>query len=67
MKVPKDFEVKPLRGKNQKAKAQELMTCGHCKRSWDDAIVTRWTPTMSGRCPFEYFHDYKEYMRTPIL
>ncbi|AYD82172.1 hypothetical protein KNU13_gp86 [Gordonia phage Turuncu] len=33
-----------------------VVRCGECGRSWDDAIATSWTPTPSGRCPFEYDH-----------
>ena len=32
-------------------------TCGNCRRSWDDSIVTSMTPAPSARCPFEGFHD----------
>jgi hypothetical protein len=35
-----------------------IMTCGACGRSWDDAVVTAWTPAPSARCPFE--HDHPE-------
>lgn len=38
----------------------DIATCGACGLSWDDAIVTSWTPAPSARCPFEYFHDYDE-------
>ena len=34
----------------------DLMTCGTCGRSWNDADVSGITPTPSGRCPFEYDH-----------
>lgn len=36
--------------------AAAVMTCGHCHRSWDDSVVTAWTPVPSARCPFEYEH-----------
>lgn len=56
-KVPRDFEVRPLRaGTKAYAKAEDLVTCGECGRSWDDAVPTSWTPAPSARCPFEYFH-----------
>jgi len=55
--VPKDFPVKVL-GPNDPA--EDRATCGHCGRSWDDAVITSWTPAPSARCPFEYFHDYEE-------
>lgn len=54
--VPTDFPVRVLRTARQKAKAKSLATCGECGRSWDDGIVTGWTPAPSGRCPFEYYH-----------
>lgn len=53
-KIPPDFPVKVL-GTDEQAK--DKMTCGVCGRSWDDAIPTSWTPTPSGRCPFEYYHS----------
>lgn len=34
--------------------------CGHCGKAWDDSISTSMTPTPSGRCPFEYDHEYPE-------
>lgn len=37
-----------------------LTTCGHCGRTWDDALITSMTPVPSGRCPFEYDHIYSE-------
>jgi len=56
-KIPKNFEVKPLKkGQN----AQRKATCGTCGLSWDDGIATTMTPVPSGRCPFEYFHNYEE-------
>ncbi len=56
-KIPDDFPVKVIRTAAQRAKARRLATCGDCGRSWDDAIATEWTPSPSGRCPFEYYHD----------
>lgn len=51
--IPKDFPVQPLKpGENPPGKT----TCGTCGLSWDDDLPTTWTPTPSGRCPFEYFH-----------
>lgn len=53
-KVPEDFPVKVLKpGQHAEVKA----TCGTCGRSWDDNIITEWTPAPSARCPFEYFHE----------
>lgn len=51
--IPPDFAVQPLA---VGAEAKDHMTCGHCGLSWDNAIPTSWTPTPSGRCPFEYYH-----------
>lgn len=31
----------------------DIVTCGDCGRSWDDAHASGWTPAPSGRCPFE--------------
>lgn len=39
----------------------DLATCGTCHRTWDDAVVTAWTPVPSARCPFEYDHDEPTY------
>jgi hypothetical protein len=55
MKIPADFPVRPL-NRAQAAKNPNACTCGACGRSWDDSIATSWTPTPSGRCPFEYYH-----------
>lgn len=38
--------------------ASDIATCGTCGLSWDDSISTSMTPAPSGRCPFEYFHEY---------
>lgn len=35
----------------------QVVTCGGCGRSWDDSVVTAYTPAPSARCPFEYDHD----------
>lgn len=47
-----------------------VMTCGHCGRSWNDAATSHLTPAPSGRCPFEYEHEYPnerlEYLRGQI-
>lgn len=51
--IPEDFPVRPLRS----ADAANAATCGTCGLSWDDSISTQYTPTPSGRCPFEYFHS----------
>ena len=55
-KVPKGFPVKVLRTEAQRQKAKDAATCGTCGRSWDDAVVTGWTPAPSARCPFESYH-----------
>jgi hypothetical protein len=35
----------------------DIVTCGVCGRSWNDAQVSQWTPVPSARCPFEYEHE----------
>jgi hypothetical protein len=61
MRVPRNFPVKPLReGTKAYRAAKDLLTCGTCDRSWDNAVPTSWTPAPSARCPFESFHDYPE-------
>jgi hypothetical protein len=57
--VPHDWPVQPLR---QGQHANNPATCGTCKRSWDDGIVTGMTPTPSARCPFEQFHASTEFL-----
>lgn len=54
-KIPPDFPVRPT----SRAAARDPVTCGECGLTWDDAVVTGMTPAPSGRCPFEYFHEYK--------
>lgn len=39
------------------AAPDSFMRCGTCGRAWDDTRVSQWTPTPSGRCPFEYWHS----------
>lgn len=48
------------RGKAAPAGFRDPCTCGTCGRTWDDAHGSTWTPTPSGRCPFEYWHTTKE-------
>lgn len=38
----------------------DLVTCGSCGRTWNDAAGSSWTPVPSGRCPFEYEHDEED-------
>lgn len=38
----------------------EIYLCETCGEQWNDAIITGITPTPSGRCPFEYEHEYDE-------
>lgn len=51
--VPITFPVQPL---DDDESAADPVTCGTCKRTWDDTVSTQWTPAPSGRCPFESFH-----------
>jgi hypothetical protein len=37
-----------------------FMRCNTCGRAWNDDKPTAWTPTPSGRCPFEYWHTQKD-------
>lgn len=53
-RIPADWPVQPLKT-GQAAKDEAC--CGHCGLSWDDGVSTSMTPTPSGRCPFEPFHD----------
>ncbi len=63
IKIPKDFEVQPLKaGQTAKGKA----TCGECGLSWDDAIITSMTPAPSARCPFEAFHIEDRYKNVKV-
>ena len=55
--IPDDFPVKPV---SDKSLAEKPTTCGCCGLTWDDSIITSYTPSPSGRCPFEYYHDYFE-------
>jgi hypothetical protein len=55
--IPRDYPVRPLED-GEPAKGR--VTCGTCNRSWDDSISTSMTPTPSGRCPFEAWHDEEE-------
>ena len=57
IKIPKNYPVKPLK---EGQAAKDKCTCGTCGLSWDDAIVTSITPTPSGRCPFEHFHQSED-------
>jgi hypothetical protein len=54
-KIPNDHPVREL-GEDELVGAKDPAQCGTCGRWWDDGIVTGWTPTPSGRCPFEYWH-----------
>lgn len=51
--IPDTHPVRPLADGDP---AVDRVTCGTCGRSWDDAVVTEWTPAPSARCPFEYWH-----------
>lgn len=52
--IPDDFAVKVL---DEPDDANQPARCGTCGRLWDDGLSTAWTPSPSGRCPFEYFHE----------
>lgn len=46
------------------ANAKAPTTCGHCGRTWDDGHVSGYTPTPSGRCPFEPWHTVQSVQET---
>lgn len=35
---------------------RDIVTCGTCGKTWNDALISSWTPAPSGRCPYEYLH-----------
>jgi hypothetical protein len=51
--IPEDFPVRPLEEHDD---AECRTTCGSCGRSWDDAVITSYTPVPAARCPFETWH-----------
>lgn len=55
-RIPADFPVQPCSEDDSKY----AVTCGDCQLTWDNAGPTAYTPTPSGRCPFEAFHDDEE-------
>lgn len=34
----------------------DKVTCGECRRVWNDALLSSRTPAPAARCPYEYFH-----------
>jgi len=50
-------EVLDITGYTQAVGGSDVVTCGACGRSWDNAVTTGVTPTPAARCPFEYEHD----------
>lgn len=57
--IPADFPVRPVTNPKRylpNHKGCDLVTCGGCGLTWDDAIATGYTPAPSARCPFEAFH-----------
>ena len=50
LRVPADFPVRP------EPQGAHTTTCNACHLSWDDSIVTGYTPAPAGRCPFEAYH-----------
>lgn len=55
--IPADWPVQPV---PPGTKGADIATDGYCGLSWDDSIVTDYTPAPSARCPFEDFHVYPE-------
>lgn len=42
----------------------DVVTCGNCGMSWNDALVSSRTPAPGARCPYEYEHgEIKELAR----
>lgn len=39
---------------------EDWVTCGHCGRRWNDALMTSRTPAPAARCPFEDEHEYED-------
>lgn len=35
----------------------DMCTCGTCGLSWNDALISSYTPAPSARCPYEYIHE----------
>ena len=54
--IPADFPVTVLTAETPILPGDVIATCGTCDRSWNDAIVTSYTPAPAGRCPFEHWH-----------
>lgn len=54
--IPKSWPVQPM--KQGHSANPSYFTCGDCGLTWDDSKITSMTPTPSGRCPFENFHNY---------
>jgi hypothetical protein len=57
-RIPKTFAVQPLNPRQVKS-AIDPATCGTCGLTWDDGIITSWTPAPAARCPFEHYHKAK--------
>ncbi len=55
--IPVGFPVKVIGPDDT---AMDRVTCGVCGLSWDDDVITSYTPAPSGRCPFEWWHEELE-------
>lgn len=55
----------------ENAETEDLQTgwmlCLTCGRAWNDEKSTSVTPVPSGRCPFEYEHEYEIRRTLPIF
>jgi len=60
LNIPADFPVQPLKIQERK-QVEHVAFCYSCGLYWDDGKSTSYTPTPSGRCPFEMFHGREEY------
>lgn len=67
IRVPRNFEVQPVKPGTPAYDRATIATCGTCGLSWDDGIVTSMTPAPSARCPFECFHAEPEPPRASSL
>ena len=55
MKLTRVPGAEPVYDENG-AERVNVLTCGYCEKSWNDAAVSGRTPVPSGRCPFEDDH-----------
>jgi hypothetical protein len=44
----------------------DMVKCGTCGKSWNDALITERTPAPSARCPYESIHEEIDELRALI-